>query len=271
MDTVSFFRQYLEHLFAGNRSGARELVFDAHDRGFRAEKLLSQILWPAMEQIEKLCRENRISRITEHMATRINRMIANQLHGVLNRRPKDGRRIVLLCGADESSELGAQIASDLFEARGWTVWFVGSGVANDEVLKFVGKVTPDILLVYSSLPQEAPGIRKLIALIREVGICEKMQIVVCGGIYNRADGLAEEIRADLSVKNVREAIQVLEERCERVPLPDVMEPGRRRKRKRKAEEEKVRKLREEFEQAADEPETTDISETLELAEVGGEL
>jgi len=246
METVELFKQYLEQIFAGNRTGARELLFDAHDRGFGADRLLSSILWPAMEQIDKLHREGHISQVVEHMATRINRMVADQIHTVLNRKPKDGRRIVVLCGAEESAELGAQIASDLFEAGGWSVWFVGSGVANDEILKFLGKVTPNVLFVHASLPPEVPGVRKLIALIREVGICPDMQIMVCGGVYGRVDDLAEEIQADLSAKNIRDAVRLAEEHPDRVARPDVLEPGRRHKRKRKVQDPRVAKLRQEL-------------------------
>ena len=244
METVEIFKQYLEQLFQGQRNRAREIIFGAHDRGFGSERLLSLIIWPAMEQIERLHRENHISQVVENMATRINRMIADQVHAVLNRKPKDGRRIVVLCGDEESAELGAQMTSDLFEAEGWTVWFIGSGVANDDVLQFLGRVDPNIMLVFGSLAAEVPNVRRLITLIREVGICEQMQVMVCGGVYNRAEDLAEEIKADLFAHHIREALFVAQENPIRVPRPDVPEPGRRRKRKRRVQDPHVQKLRE---------------------------
>lgn len=246
METIELFKQYLEQLFAGKRSGARELLFDTHDRGFGADRLLSQVIWPAMEQIDKLHREGHITQIVEHMATRINRMVADQLHSVLNRTPKNGRRIVIFCGADEAAELGAQISADLFEAEGWTVWFVGSGIANDDALRFLGDIEPDILYVYGSLPPEVPGVRKLIALIREVGVCQNMQVMVCGGVYGRVDELAEEIQADLFAKNIRQAITLTDENPSRVARDDKLEPGRRRKRKRKVKDPRVPELRREL-------------------------
>lgn len=246
METVEVFKGYLEHLFAGHRSRAREYIFDAHDRGFSADRLLTLIVWPAMEQIDRLYREDHITLITEHLATRINRMIADQLHAVLNDSPQDGRRIVLLCGASESAELGAQITADLFEANGWTAWFVGSGVPNDEVLRFCTDIDPDALLIHDSQPPEVPEVRKLIALIREVGVCPDMQILVYGGIYNRAEDLAEEINADLYAHDVRQALRLCDEHPTRIPRDDTPEPGRRRKRKRRTINPKVAELREEL-------------------------
>jgi methanogenic corrinoid protein MtbC1 len=232
MHISDLFMQYLEHLFAGKRCEARELVFAAHDRGIGADKLLRQVIWPAMEQIEKLYRDNHISRIMEHMATRINRMLADQLQAFLNRVPKSGRRIIVTCGDGEAEELGAQITADLFEAAGWSVWFLGSGVPNDEILTLLGKIKPDILCVYGTQPCGVPNIKKLVTMIREIGVCTDMQILVAGGVFNRADGLCEEIKADLFAPNAADAIHAVDEHPLRVPRPDVPEPGRRRKRRR---------------------------------------
>jgi methanogenic corrinoid protein MtbC1 len=227
------FNEYVRYLFAGRRADAREVMMRAHDRGIHASKLLKYVIWPAMEQVDKLYRADYISRIQEHMATRINRMIADQLQAYLARKPKSGRRMVVTCGDGEIEELGAQIAADLFEAEGWSLWFLGSGVPNDEVLQLVGKVKPDILCIYGAKPAAVPNIRKLIELICAVGANEDMQVLIIGGVFNRAEGLADEVKADLFAWNAEEAMKLVEEHPVRIPKPDLPEPGRRRKRKRK--------------------------------------
>lgn len=235
MDTVNatLFKHYLEHLFSGKRCEARELVFGAMDRGVVANKLLQHLVWPAMEQIERLYHEDHITRIVEHMATRINRMIADQLHAFLARGPKVGDRMVVMCGEGEQAELGAQIMADLFEARGWTVYLLGSGIPNDEALQFVGKVKADILAIYGMHATGAPMVRNLVSLIREVGVCDDMQVLVVGGVFNRADGLADEVRSDLNAKDIANALKTVAEHPVRIPKPDVPEPGRRRKRRKR--------------------------------------
>jgi methanogenic corrinoid protein MtbC1 len=229
---AELFRQYMEHLFAGKRCQARELVFAAHDRGVTASKLLKMVVWPAMEQLDKLYRGDHISRIVEQMGTRIDRMVADQLGGALARRPKSGQRMVMVCGEGEIEELGAQITADLFESEGWTVWFLGPKIPNDEIMEFLGKTKPDILCISGAGPVNVPAIRHLVALIREVGICPEMQILVSGGVFNRAEGLATEIKADLFAANAAQALEIVQAHPVRIPLPDVPEPGRRRKRKK---------------------------------------
>ena len=241
MRIADIFKQYVQHLFLGKRSEARQVVLAAHDRGVSAAKLLTHVIWPAMAQVEKLYRNDRISRVAEHMATRINRTVADQLQVLLVRAPKTGKRMVVMCGEGEQEELGAQIVTDLFEAQGWSVWFVGSGIPDDEVLELVGQLEPDILAVYGAQAAEVPGIRRLISLIREVGVCEDMQVLVSGGVFNRADGLAEEVRADLFAEDIAGVLKAVADNPVRIPKPDVPEPGRRRKRKKTKAQAKSRK------------------------------
>ncbi len=233
MDMVEVFKQYLEHLFAGKRCEAREIIIAAEDRGTPARSLVTNVIWPAMEQIQKLYADGQIDRITEHMATRINRMIADQLQGYMARKPKNGRRIIVTCGDGEAEELGAQMIADLFEVDGYHVWFLGAGVPEDEILQLVGQLEPDVLCLYGAQPKGVPGIRRLIDHVREIDAVPNMQVLVAGGVFNRAEGLAEEVRADLFAHNAREALRLVEEHPIRIPQPDVPQPGRRRKRKRR--------------------------------------
>jgi len=231
MDIAETFAQYLEHLFAGKRCQARELIENTLDRGVNARTLIQQVVWPAMEQIDKLYRAGKVSRLMEHMATRINRMIADQLHAHLARHPKHGLRLLVVCGDGESEELGAQMTADVFEAEGWSVWLLGSGVPNDEVLELMSNIKPDVLCLFGIRADEVPSTRRLIDQIREIGAHEQMQVLVCGGVFARARGLDEEIRADLFAPDAKDALKIVEEHPVRIPRPDVPQPGRRRKRK----------------------------------------
>jgi methanogenic corrinoid protein MtbC1 len=231
MNIADVFAQYLEHLFAGKRCEAREFVDSTLDRGVSARKMIQCVLWPAMEQIERLYREGRIDRLSEHVATRINRTIADQVQDHLARKPKTGQRVVVTCGDGETEELGAQMTADLFEAEGWSVWFLGSGVPNDEVVQLLGKVRPDVLCIYGTQPCGVPNVRRLVDTVRATGAWEQMQILVTGGVFNRAIGLDEEVKADLFAPDAREAIKTVQDHPVRIPRPDLPQPGRRRKRK----------------------------------------
>jgi MerR family transcriptional regulator, light-induced transcriptional regulator len=232
MTLADLFKDYIESLFRGERGQARSLIMDAHDRGTEAGKLLTGVVWSAMEQIDGLYRGNQISRVVAQMSTRINRQVADQLQALLPTSQKTGKRMVIVSGAGEMSELGSQITSDVFESHGWKVWFLGSELPNDEILQFVGQTEPDVLCFYGATPTEAPIVRKLIDTIRQIGVCPDMQVLLSGGVFNRAEGLAEEIHADLFAANPTAAVAAIEANPEKKEVVDAPQPGRRRKTKK---------------------------------------
>ncbi len=115
---------------------------------------------------------------------------------------------------------------------------------NDEICTLLGKIKPDILCVYGTQPCGVPNVKKLVTMIREIGICRDMQILVAGGVFNRADGLCDEIKADLFAPNATDAMKTVNENPERTVRPDVPEPGRRRKRRKNQTLPPMRRVRE---------------------------
>ena len=220
---------YVAPLLAGERDACRKLIDAAIERGITARDLLTQLIWPTMEHIQMLYREDHISISSLNMATRLNRSIADQICAKLTRNPSNGRKVLIFCGNDEPEELGGQICSDLFESEGYSVRFAGGGVPEDEVLKLVGEFRPDLLIMFGTLPSGVPAVRKLIDYLREVNSCPEMQVMCCGGIYKRAEGLAEEIGADLYAPDALAAVHQAGQHPTRKATVDQQTVGRTRR------------------------------------------
>ncbi|MEE8385442.1 MAG: B12-binding domain-containing protein, partial [Dehalococcoidia bacterium] len=195
MPRSTLFSQYMKPLLRGERRACRELVVEALDGGTRPRDLYHKLIWPAMERVELLYREDRINTASEHMATRINRTVADQLQSRMDRRLSLGRRILITCAQGEPEEFSAQMCADLFEAEGWDVYFLGGGIAQDEIASLVGQLQPSAMLIVGSKPTDAPQVRCLIDYIREIDACPTMNIIVSGGVFNRATGLWREVKA----------------------------------------------------------------------------
>jgi len=200
--------RYLEPLLQGDRKACRAVIEEALQSGIPANSVYVNIIWPIMVEIEKLLRDDKISPIQEHLATRVNRNIVDQLQNKLPRRPKKNKKIVVCCAPDEIQELGAQMITDLFESNGWDVRFLGGGLTNDDLLTFTNEYGPDILLIYGTGPKQAPGVRRLIDTIKSVNAWPDMLIMVSGGLFNRAEGLWQEMEADLYAETALEALEV---------------------------------------------------------------
>lgn len=231
MPTHKLLDRFMTPLLAGDRHACREVLKEALSEVANPTDLYCRLMWPAMEQVYHLFRTDQINIATEHMATRISRCLADQLQPHLPRNKRNGKRITITCAAGESEELGAQMCADLFEADGWEVFFLGSGVPNDEILSIVGTLRPDILLVFGTHPQGVPDVRRLIDLIREVDAIPSMNIMISGGVFNRAAGLWEEINADLFAPTAHDALEVANSAQPRQATPRI--PGAPKKRRRR--------------------------------------
>jgi methanogenic corrinoid protein MtbC1 len=222
-------QSYLEPLLAGDRNASRAVIDKALAGGLQPHDLIVKLVWPTMELLQSLYREDRISVSSLNLATRLNRAITDQLCARLPKPESNDKKVLIFCGDDEPEELGGQICADLFEADGWTVRFAGGGVPDDEVLKLIGEFRPDLLIHFGTLPSGVPAVRKLIDYLREVGSCPNMQVMCCGGIYKRAEGLAEEIGADLYAPDAAEAVHVANLHPARKATVDQQTVGRMRR------------------------------------------
>jgi methanogenic corrinoid protein MtbC1 len=222
-------------LYAGDRSGARAVVAEAFEEGLSAEEILMQVIWPTMEKVQAQYRSDRINTGTHHMAARLLRMLADQLCLRLSRTERNGRSMLVVCSPGEPEELGAQITTDLAEAHGWTVHFAGGGVPNDEIVGWLGQLQPQVLMVYGTIPSAAPMVRQLIDLLHDVGICPKLQIICSGGVFNRAEGLSEEIGSDLFAPDPVSALEMLDNYPAKRATPEQQTVGRKRRLKKSGE------------------------------------
>jgi methanogenic corrinoid protein MtbC1 len=222
-------QSYLDSLLSGDRANTRRVIEAAGNNGLSAYDLLTALVWPTMELLQTLYRDDRISISNLNLATRLNRSITDQLCSTLARGASNGKKVLIFCGDDEPEELGGQICAELFECDGWTVKFAGGGVPEDEVLALIGSERPDLLVMFGTLPSGVPAVRKLIDYLREVNSCPAMQIMCCGGIYKRAEGLSEEIGADLYAPDAAEAVKVANTNPDRKATVDQQTVGRTRR------------------------------------------
>jgi len=208
MIETGILENYLESLLDGDRFRCRTIIEKILQSGIPTNIVYSDLIWPMMVEIEKLARQGRINPAEKNLSTRINRTIVDQLQNKLPKKVCRNKKIIICCAENELQELGAQIMADLFESDGWVVKFLGGGLTSDDILSYLNEFGPDLLLIYGTTPKQAPGIRHLIDTIKDVNAWPSMKIMVSGGIFNRAEGLWEEIGADLFAPTATEAVQM---------------------------------------------------------------
>ena len=226
--------RFFTALISGQRSVAREVIDELIDGDHPAERIVTRLFWPTLEHIQKLYREDQLADLAHHYATRLLRSLIDQMQLRLDQSKRCGKKVLLICGLEESEELAGQMACDLLEAKGYEVYFTGGGVANDEIVNQIGEMDTDILVVFGAVHGTVPQTRLLIDRLHAIGVCPKVQIVVGGGVFNRADGLAEEIGADLWAKDPEDLVNVITNEPQRRMKSSQRTVGRKRRVKRDA-------------------------------------
>ncbi len=221
--------KYLKALLNGDRVASRSVIEEALQCGVPANTVYTDIIWPIMIEIEKLEKMDAITSVQEALATRINRSIVDQLQNKLPRKAQTDKKVVIYSTATEQGELGAQMITDLFESSGWEVRYVGSGVSRDDLVEFTHSYRPDILLVYGMQADKAPQTRQLIDSIKTINACPDMKIMLSGGIFDRAEGLWEEIGADMYAATAAQAVQIAS--ADEADIPKPQRTINRRKKK----------------------------------------
>jgi methanogenic corrinoid protein MtbC1 len=221
--------RFFNALISGDRGEARDVVDELIDSGCSAEEIVSRLFWPMAEQIDGMHRADQLSKACYHYGTRLLRMLIDQMQ--LRLTPQDARAetVLVMSGEGELEELAGQMTADLLEAAGFDVRYLGGGVANDEIVDQLGNLGVDRLVVFGAVAATVPQTRLLIDRLHDTGVCPRLQIIVGGGVFNRAEGLAEEIGADLWAEEPEHIVEALVEESSRRMTPDQRTVGRRRR------------------------------------------
>lgn len=199
MSNVNTVERLMEICIRGDRGEVRTYVDECLAES-SADDLLVGLVLPAIVEAERIGREDRSTTSAFNVLLGSLRLASNRimehLSGV-DSPAGESLRIAVYCGSGNSEELQGEIIAAVLDRDGHEVRFAGGGVPADDILSDVGRLDPDVLLLFASAASDAPAIREVIDTVRTVGARPRMQIVIGGGVFDRAPGLAEEIGADL--------------------------------------------------------------------------
>lgn len=232
--------RFFNALISGHRADARAVIGELVETDCDAERIVTQLLWPMLEKIQQMRRADQLTNLAYHYATRLLRLLSDQMQLRLEQKPSRDRSVLVVTGTDESEELAAQMVTDLLEADGYTVWHLGGGIANDEIVEEIGNLRVDVLCVFGATADTVPMTRLLIDRLHELACAPQLQVVIGGGVFNRADGLAEEIGADLWAYEPYEIVEAIGDEPERRMTADQRTVGRKRRKPARSKKSKSR-------------------------------
>jgi len=203
---------FFNHLISGERREARAVLDRALEDGvLTGESAITDLCWPVLEQMQALHRDDQLSRLAFQLATRLMLHLLPRLQRWMTQHPARGTTVLVCTGDDMSEEVAGQMLTELLEAHGYQVYFCGGDVPRDEIVAHVARVNADVLVVFGATPRTVPATRLLISQLYEIGACPRLQVAVGGGVFNRAEGWAETLGADLWAADPGQLVKTLNE------------------------------------------------------------
>ena len=172
---------YLAAVHAGDRQQAINVAISLLQRGVSAERVVTDLLARAQEEVGQGWQDARWSVAMEHRASAITESALRAVIGNAMRAPgavEEGirGRVVIACSEGEWHMLPAQMATEVLRLRGADVSFIGPSVPADELAGFIGEDPPAAVAITCSMPMSLVGAWRSISGLRALGMT-----VVCGG------------------------------------------------------------------------------------------
>lgn len=200
---------FVQAILAGQRKAALTVAMEALRAGAAPIDVYVDVLQAALYEVGRLWESNRITVAEEHMATAVTQYVVAQLYAQLPEAEPTRGRMVITGVEGELHQVGANMVSDVLEADGWDVRFLGSNLPHAGILKAVEEHRADVLGISCAMIFNLPRVVALVRLVRSA-MGERAPRIVCGGnAFRRAPEVYKELGADAFAPDLRGAVETL--------------------------------------------------------------
>lgn len=205
--TLAVLRQeYLGEILAGKRKPALEMIMDAYHGGYPIPDIYMDVFQEALYEIGRLWETNQITVADEHMGTAITQYVMSNLYQYLDVADSQRGKLVVTGVQGELHQVGANMISDVMEADGWDVMFLGTNVPAEGVIESIRQHKADLFGISSTMFFNIPKVIELVESTRkEFG--DSVRIMLGGGAFRNLLKLPQELEGCLIALNLHEAIK----------------------------------------------------------------
>lgn len=196
--------RFLRVILQGDRREATRLSLEALQEGHSIPDLYIEVFQESQYELGRLWESNRITVAEEHMATAVTQSVLARLYPYIEpARPPLGN-LVITGVEGEMHQIGGHMVSDLFEARGWDVRFLGTNVPRDGVLQALEEHQADLLGISATMLFSVPNVVELVHAVRQRFGPTRPRILVGGATFRLAPRLAGELGVESCVGDLRQ-------------------------------------------------------------------
>jgi methanogenic corrinoid protein MtbC1 len=198
-------QEYLQEILAGNRNTALEMIMDAYRGGYPIPGIYMDVFQEALYEIGRLWETNLITVADEHMGTAITQYVMSNLYQHLVIADKPRGKFVITGVQGELHQVGANMVSDVLEADGWDVMFLGTNVPAEGVIESIRQHKADLFGISATMFFNIPKVIELVEATRkEFG--DSVRIMLGGSAFRTLQELPSELEGCIVAMDLRETL-----------------------------------------------------------------
>jgi MerR family transcriptional regulator, light-induced transcriptional regulator len=198
-------RLFVQAIVIGERKAALNIARQALGDGAPVLDLYADVFQDALYEVGRLWETNAITVAQEHMATAVTQYVMAHIFGSIESVAPTRGTAIMTGVPGELHHVGALMVSDMLEAQGWQIQFLGSNLPITSILTTIRDAKPRLLCISVTMPFNLHHARHLII---EAKLADPLVRVVVGGAAFRFDGW-RDIGADDYAIDLRSAISLL--------------------------------------------------------------
>jgi MerR family transcriptional regulator, light-induced transcriptional regulator len=199
-------QSYLDLLLQIRRSEASQLIMDLVNQGMSVKEVYEGIFQPVLYEVGRLWEIQQISIAQEHYCTTTTQAIMSQLHPIMFRSEKKGKRFIGSCIGKELHDVGIRMVTDFFEMDGWDTYYIGANTPRETLLESIQQIKPNLVGLSVTMYYYINEIKELVQEVRTLDSLKQIKIIVGGNAFNSIPDLWKEIGADGFASRASEAV-----------------------------------------------------------------
>ncbi len=161
-------RVYERALLDRSADAAERAITTALGDGAHPLEIYDQVIIPSQIAIGERWHDGEIGISEEHIATQISIEQLNRLRGLIKPRPPLQKRAVVGALSGDSHWLGARIVADHFVHDGWEVDFLGASPPLEDLVEYIKKTTPDLVVLSVTIAAEIEILSRLVKKLSQM-------------------------------------------------------------------------------------------------------
>lgn len=207
-------RVYERALLSRSAAEADKAIKNALDSGFHPLEIYDKVIIPTQVVLGERWHDGEISISEEHIATQIAIGQMNRLRDMIRPKPPLSKKVLIGTTSGDPHWIGAKVVADHFFHDGWSVDFLGTCPPADDLLDYIIKTSPDVVIFSVSLADEIASLGRLAKKISSLKSGPK--IIAGGRAFNPA---AADIDGVNVASDPRQAVRLARKLC-KIPGSD---------------------------------------------------